>query len=247
MKKITVYVKAFLSLILSIFRYPSIVFWCYLLIPVVSFTSGIQYYSIKNRTKIYQIPVFSLLISEEKSYKVVFWCRILTMVMYSQTQFFIIRYFIKSLRFSAPLAKIKIRNNIKVMAISSFIHFVSYVAATYINSQKSFKSHYISLIVSYLSEFLYLYSFNRMHMILEGELYPPGFYFDIIGFITLLISVPLLYTTINISNFSHKYMIGAASISITNSCILLKHVFISVIVLKNRFLKMPDLFLPIRK
>jgi hypothetical protein len=153
------------------------------------------------------------------------------------------RTYVKATRSAAPLAKIHFAKYTNLIKYPVIINTIAGIARPFIPVPQYALFYYLDYFIYAVSLMCYIYCFNKMYVIKEGEIYPIGITMDILIIITYIVIAYCAKESFGKQN-NNNYRFVYAIMEIFNFFFyILKHVMISLDVLENKFLRLPDALL----
>ena len=228
----------------TFFSYPSCMFWASIINPYIALVISYFMYFNKYPLDFHNFPIETFLFQYQSSKIILQTSGIFQIIFIINVFFYVRRFFIKSIRSAAPLAKITFEKYTKLIIIPIFFYLISYLICLFLNSEEYQLLYLFILLVSYFSYFMYIFCFNQMNMVKEGKIYPSGFGADIVILISFIFYFPLLFYLIfffNSSKDSFICTICAFSQMLFNFSLTIKNIIIAFKTLENKFSKLQDI------
>lgn len=235
--------EIFKSFIKSICSYPSCMFWFGITAPALMVVLDVSAFFSKRKFLISKFPTEYDCLSDPYSRLVAQICNSIYMFIMVNVFYHVRRAYVKATRSAAPLAKIRFSKYTNIIVYPMVINIIAGVIKPFIPLPKYALIYYVDYFVYALSILFYIFCFNKMYVIKEGEIYPIGLTMDIILCITYAV---IAYCAKNsyMKPIDNIYHILYVIIEMVNVFVyILKHVMISLDVLENKFLKLPEALL----
>jgi len=238
MKIIKSVLKAYLAILKSIVMFPSSIFWILSTFPIFGFilSTGISY-SYKGCVK-KTLPSTSLLLSDTRYSFYLMIIHLVIVAAFIRFHFMVEKYFSRTLRFAAPLAKEITNKYLNSLHYIAVVVSLSHLGFTLVKYRTHSHLHYLFVVAYYISSIAYNYCFAKIEGIKNGQIHPQGYLVDLISTLLTVAFIPLILFFLN-TTFSNKVLIVCSICqNIISLCFDIKYIYHAVSILGNRFVNL---------
>ena len=229
--------KAFLH---SICSYPTSIVWISIISPAMDIILSLILFFDQKIFTLLTFPAEEDMLLVNYSRKSLQVFSIIQSLCLLQVFYLVRRFYIKATRSAAPIAKIRFSKYTNIIKFPMFLIIITSSIKCFIKLPNYIWLYHIFNVIYGMSYILFFFCFNRMYVIKEGDVYPLAFFLDVIMIITFLVAtlveIASCYSRLDgISHCVYSYFQLLFKISL-----LLKQVCVSLDVLENRFLRLPE-------
>ena len=224
----------------SLCTFPTSIVWISIISPVIDLTVTLILYFDEVKFNFLTYPTEEDILYTNKARKSAQFFSVLQCLCLIEVFYTVRRFYLKATRSAAPLAKIRFSKYTNLIKYPMFLIIFTYAIKPFFVLPKYFFMYHLFNITYSISYIWFFFCFNKMYVIKEGEIYPIAFFLDIIIYISFFIfAVVEIYGYLGFLGIP-MHCVYAYSHLIFRSSVLLKQVCVSVDVLENRFLRLPD-------
>lgn len=229
-----------IGLIKSVFHYPSLIFWIWVLSPALDVLIYLVFMFFDRPFTFSTVPM------QYEAYNFTHLQSAYTFIscfmFFNDIQifYFIRRAFTKCITHAAPRAKVIFSYYSRLMLAPMIINLVANFLKNFINPKLNPLIYFGNYVLISTSNLAIIYCFNQMDKLREGIIRPIGWYVDIFLYVSYAIIIPCIYMSL-IHNCKNWYRIlGSYMYIIVAGELIAKYTLIASETLGNRFLRLPE-------
>ena len=228
------------AILKSLCTFPTSIVWISIISPVLDFVVTLLMYFDERKFVFFTFPTEEDIIACNSSRKSAQFFSVLQSLCLLEVFYVVRRYYLKATRSAAPLAKIRFSKYTNLIKYPMFFVITTNAIKSFFILPQHLIFYHIFNITYGACYIWFFFCFNKMYVIKEGEIYPIAFFLDIIIVISFIIFALIeLYGYLQLLD-SVMHCFYAYSQLIFKISVLLKQVCVSIDVLENRFLRLPE-------
>ena len=236
--------ETIVSIMRSLFTFPSCVFWVCCLVPLIGFIFGATLVLVDGNFRYGYVPTISTILLTKHRFSIYF-SHCFKIIAFIRIIFMIQRYYKRVLHNGAPAAKLLIKKYLKKELFFSIILIISHVSFLFLDIVNYTELHTVSIFVYCVANYFFNYYLTLLNRIKNGEMYPIGCGIDAAILFLAIVDIPLYYREFNAGRFmSYNYTMAAVLQLVTALLIDVKFLFIGLLILGFKFIRFPSDSLP---
>jgi hypothetical protein len=236
--------KVTFPLLRSMFTFPSCVFWICTTFPVFGYLFSYLINVIHSNFEYGYVLTVSMLLILPYS-EVILFSRLGKIVAFIRLVFIIHRYYSRVLKSAAASARTLISSYLKRIVLLSGFLVVSECCFLFINQDLYPVAHYLSLLAYFICSIFFNITLVYLNRIKKGEMFPFGYIIDTAIIVLTIVGFPFHMWQLKQRNYmSFTYNLSAIAIQVIHLLIDIKFIFIGLVVLRYKFVRLKSQSLP---